>query len=146
MVAACQCNKCPYACILGYVALCLGLCLQDFPAKWIYEPWKAPIADQKQAHCRIGVDYPKPMVDHAVVSKENIQKLKEAYTLNSPTSKTKSPSHARPAAARATPSGGKQATIPVGMFSYFAPVCVLLHSCHTQLYTWLLVHGVCIDC
>ena len=84
------------------------------------------------------------MVDHAVVSKENIQKLKEAYALNSPTTKTKSPSHARPAAARATPSGRKQATIPVGMFSYFVPVFVLLHGCYTQHYTWLLVHRLLI--
>ena len=114
------------------------LCLQDFPARWIYEPWKAPIADQKQANCRIGVDYSKPMVDHAAVSKENIQKLKDAYAANPPGSKIKPPSHATPAAAatlagnppasqarqspRATPAakaaltGRKQATIPVGMY------------------------------
>ena len=106
--------------------------MQDFPAKWIYEPWKAPIADQKQANCRIGVDYPKPMVDHAVVNKENIQKLKDAYAVNSPTSKTKSPSHASPAA-KAALSRRKQATIPVGMFDYFAPVAAqLLHpALHT---------------
>ena len=90
------------------------MCLQDFPAKWIYEPWKAPIADQKQANCRIGVDYPKPMVDHAVVSKENIQKLKDAYAANSPASKIKAPPPASPAA-RAMLPGKIQATIPVGM-------------------------------
>ena len=53
--------------------------LQDFSAKYIYEPWKAPIADQKAANCRIGVDYPKPICDHAKVSKENVEKLKQAY-------------------------------------------------------------------
>lgn len=88
--------------------------LKDFPAKWIYEPWKAPIADQKQANCRIGVDYPKPMVNHADVSKENIQKLKDAYAVNSPTSKTKCPSHA---SAAASPGGPKrqQGASPVGI-------------------------------
>ncbi|KAL3132986.1 hypothetical protein ABBQ38_006897 [Trebouxia sp. C0009 RCD-2024] len=77
--------------------------LKDFPAKWIYEPWKAPIADQKQANCRIGVDYPKPMVDHAAVSKENIQKLKDAYAANSPASKIKPPPRASPAATATLP-------------------------------------------
>lgn len=27
--------------------------------KYVYEPWKAPIADQKKAGCLIGVGYPK---------------------------------------------------------------------------------------
>ena len=49
------------------------------PAKFIYEPWKAPIADQKKAGCIIGVDYPKPIVDHDVVSKENMGKMAKAY-------------------------------------------------------------------
>lgn len=34
---------------------------------------------QKQAKCIIGEDYPKPIVDHGKVSKENIQKMKIAY-------------------------------------------------------------------
>ena len=62
--------------------------MQDFSAKYIYEPWKAPIADQKAANCRIGVDYPKPICDHAQVSKENVQKLKEAYANQPPHSKS----------------------------------------------------------
>lgn len=48
--------------------------LRDFPAKYIYEPWKAPIKDQKSAGCLIRGDgtekeadgcrvYPKPMLD-----------------------------------------------------------------------------------
>jgi len=53
--------------------------LANFPAKYIFEPWKAPIADQKTAGCRIGVDYPKPMVQHDVASKENMGKMAEAY-------------------------------------------------------------------
>ena len=53
--------------------------LANFPAKYIYEPWKAPIADQKKAKCIIGVDYPKPIVDHDIVSKANIGRMKAAY-------------------------------------------------------------------
>jgi hypothetical protein len=34
---------------------------------------------QKQAGCIIGVDYPKPIVDHKIVSKENMNKIKVAY-------------------------------------------------------------------
>ena len=67
------------------------LAVQDFPAKWIYEPWKAPVADQKNANCRIGIDYPKPMVDHATVSKANIQKIKDAYADPSLASRLTSP-------------------------------------------------------
>jgi len=53
--------------------------LKNFPAKYIYEPWKCPIADQKKANCIIGKDYPKPIVDHAVVSKENMGRMAKAY-------------------------------------------------------------------
>ncbi|KAG8463402.1 hypothetical protein KFE25_004913 [Diacronema lutheri] len=53
--------------------------LARFPKKYIYEPWRAPIADQNKAGCRVGVDYPKPIVQHDVASKENMGKLAEAY-------------------------------------------------------------------
>jgi len=53
--------------------------LAKFPDKFIYEPWTAPLAIQKAAGCVIGTDYPRPMVDHAVVSKENMGKMKAAY-------------------------------------------------------------------
>jgi cryptochrome len=56
--------------------------LRKMPAKYIYEPWKAPIATQKEAGCRIGEDYPKPIVIHEVVSKENMAKMKAAYDAN----------------------------------------------------------------
>jgi cryptochrome len=53
--------------------------LKDFPAKYIYEPWKAPIADQKKANCIIGQDYPKPIVNHELVSKANMDRMNKAY-------------------------------------------------------------------
>ena len=34
---------------------------------------------QKAAGCIIGTDYPRPLVDHAVASKENMAKMKKAY-------------------------------------------------------------------
>ncbi len=32
--------------------------------KYIYCPWMAPESVQKAANCRIGVDYPLPIVNH----------------------------------------------------------------------------------
>lgn len=53
--------------------------LKDMPKKYIFEPWTAPLDVQKKAKCVIGVDYPHPIVDHKVISKENITKMKGAY-------------------------------------------------------------------
>jgi cryptochrome len=53
--------------------------LKDMPAKYIYEPWKAPIDVQEKTKCVIGKDYPAPIVDHQAASKENKQKMQDAY-------------------------------------------------------------------
>ena len=64
--------------------------LKDFPQKYIYEPWKSPIQDQKKAGCRITGDgtesdvdglkvYPKPMFDFAERREICIQGMKSAY-------------------------------------------------------------------
>lgn len=37
-----------------------GCVWTDMPAKYIYEPWTAPLAVQQKAKCIIGVDYPRP--------------------------------------------------------------------------------------
>ena len=55
--------------------------LAKLPDKYIYEPWKAPAAVQKTAGVQIGVDYPKPIVDHGPVSKDNMGKMAEAYSV-----------------------------------------------------------------
>lgn len=52
--------------------------LKNMPSKYIYAPWTAPIEVQKKAGCVIGVDYPKPIVDHDRASKENIANFKAA--------------------------------------------------------------------
>ena len=53
--------------------------VRRFSDKHIYEPWTASAAEQKQAGCIIGKDYPKPIVDHDKVSKENMSRMKLAY-------------------------------------------------------------------
>lgn len=39
--------------------------LQAVPKKFIHAPWQMSKSDQRKAHCRIGEDYPPPIVDHA---------------------------------------------------------------------------------
>jgi len=56
--------------------------LSKLPDKYIYEPWKAPINVQKAAGIKIGKDYPKPIVDHTIVSKENMEKISFAYDIH----------------------------------------------------------------
>jgi hypothetical protein len=52
---------------------------RNYPDKFIYEPWKASLSQQQQWGCVIGEDYPHPIVDHDIVSKVNMMKMKEAY-------------------------------------------------------------------
>lgn len=56
--------------------------LKKYPTEYIYEPWKAPKSVQTAAGCVVGVDYPKRIVDHDKVHKENIQKMNTAYKLS----------------------------------------------------------------
>ncbi|XP_036375797.1 cryptochrome-1b isoform X2 [Megalops cyprinoides] len=53
--------------------------LRGFPAKYIYDPWNAPDSVQKAAKCVIGVQYPKPMVNHAEASRLNIERMRQIY-------------------------------------------------------------------
>ncbi|HEX5131668.1 MAG TPA: deoxyribodipyrimidine photo-lyase [Candidatus Krumholzibacteria bacterium] len=39
--------------------------LARVPARWIHSPWEAPGAVLHEAGVRLGVDYPRPIVDHA---------------------------------------------------------------------------------
>lgn len=66
--------------------------LKDFGDKYIYEPWKAPVADQKKWGCLIKGDgseseadgkkmYPKPMFDFAERREICIQGIKKAYAV-----------------------------------------------------------------
>lgn len=53
--------------------------LSKYPAKYIYEPWKAPLNVQQDCGCIVGKGYPKRIVDHDIAVKENMAKLKIAY-------------------------------------------------------------------
>ncbi|XP_077596499.1 cryptochrome-2 [Stigmatopora nigra] len=53
--------------------------LKDYPNRYIYEPWNAPESVQKAANCILGVDYPKPMLNHAESSRLNIERMKQVY-------------------------------------------------------------------
>ncbi|MCB0208740.1 MAG: deoxyribodipyrimidine photo-lyase [Anaerolineae bacterium] len=49
--------------------------LANVPDKYIHTPWKMPTEIQHEANCRIGQDYPKPLVEH----KEARQRALAAY-------------------------------------------------------------------
>uniref|UniRef100_W5U707 Cryptochrome-2 n=1 Tax=Ictalurus punctatus TaxID=7998 RepID=W5U707_ICTPU len=53
--------------------------LKDYPSRYIYEPWNTPESIQKAANCIVGVDYPKPMINHAESSRLNIERMKQVY-------------------------------------------------------------------
>lgn len=57
--------------------------LKNFPSGAIYEPWKVSVENQKKYGCIIGKDYPHRIVDHDVVMKENLAKMKAAYAKKS---------------------------------------------------------------
>lgn len=50
-----------------------------FFCRYIHEPWNAPESVQRSAKCIVGKDYPLPMVNHAVASRINIQRMKQVY-------------------------------------------------------------------
>ena len=72
--------------------------LARMPAKYIYEPWTAPPAVQAAAGCVVGRDYPARIVDHSVVVKENMERMKAAYAAGRGEGQAGSPT---PAAKRA---------------------------------------------
>lgn len=53
--------------------------LCKYPESYIYEPWKAPLSVQKAAGCIIGQDYPRPIVDHDIARKHNLQRMSKAF-------------------------------------------------------------------
>ena len=53
--------------------------LKNLPDKYIYEPWTAPLSVQKSCGCVVGKDYPAPIVEHSIVVKENMNRMKAAY-------------------------------------------------------------------
>lgn len=56
--------------------------LANMPAKYIYEPWKAPVAVQRTAGCLVGKHYPFPIVDHKIALRRCIGGMKASYAAN----------------------------------------------------------------
>lgn len=52
--------------------------LARVPAKYIHEPWNMDDDTQREAGCRIGIDYPAPVVEHSLRRNEAIARYKEA--------------------------------------------------------------------
>ncbi|MDY6777055.1 MAG: deoxyribodipyrimidine photo-lyase [Candidatus Nanohaloarchaea archaeon] len=52
--------------------------LADVPDKHIHRPYRMPDEVQQEADCRIGEDYPEPIVDHSQAREEAIAMFKEA--------------------------------------------------------------------
>jgi len=49
--------------------------LQNVPIRWLHEPWEMPLLEQEFAGFRLGIDYPKPIIDPekaAKIAKEKI--------------------------------------------------------------------------
>lgn len=45
--------------------------LARMPARFVYEPWRAPLAAQQRAGCVVGRDYPARLADHAAAGARN---------------------------------------------------------------------------
>merc|ERR1711924_222016 len=52
--------------------------LSKLPSKHKYAPWLAPKSDLTKAGVKLGETYPRPIVDHKVQSKANIERFKQA--------------------------------------------------------------------
>lgn len=49
--------------------------LAMLPAKWIHQPWEAPADVLAEANVTLGIDYPKPIVDHAHARTEALKRF-----------------------------------------------------------------------
>ena len=53
--------------------------LKNYPVQYIHEPWMAPEQVQRAAKCIVGIDYPKPMIDHELAAKQNQERMRQVY-------------------------------------------------------------------
>jgi deoxyribodipyrimidine photo-lyase len=52
--------------------------LDAVPVSWLAEPHRMPLTQQVSSDCRIGIDYPSPIVDHATAYREARLKISMA--------------------------------------------------------------------
>lgn len=50
--------------------------LQNFPKKYIHEPWTAPVEVQEECGCIVGQNYPQPIIDLENASRINCNRMK----------------------------------------------------------------------
>ncbi|XP_026324719.1 cryptochrome-1 [Hyposmocoma kahamanoa] len=50
--------------------------LARLPARFVYEPWRAPLAEQQRAQCVVGRDYPAPLADPAAAGAANARAMR----------------------------------------------------------------------
>jgi cryptochrome len=55
--------------------------LAGVPDSCLLEPWTMTAAQQSQAGCLLGRDYPQPIVDHAQARARNLDRMRAAYAL-----------------------------------------------------------------
>jgi len=51
--------------------------ISDLPSAWIHRPWQAPKDVLQKAGIRLGVNYPKPIVDHEFARRRALQALQK---------------------------------------------------------------------
>ena len=56
--------------------------LQNVPDKYIHKPWEMPVDTQLSCGCRIGTDYPEPLVDHIFARQRALETYKTAKVQN----------------------------------------------------------------
>lgn len=52
--------------------------LKQVPDKYIHAPWEMPVSLQLKSNCRIGQDYPAPIVDHATARERTLDAFTQA--------------------------------------------------------------------
>lgn len=53
--------------------------LAKCPDKWLHAPWLMPLAEQQRGGIRIGMEYPAPLVDHAVARIKTLALFQAAH-------------------------------------------------------------------
>ena len=51
--------------------------LRNMPLQYLFSPWLAPPDIQEIANCRIGTDYPSPILNHKEARVENIKNIEQ---------------------------------------------------------------------
>lgn len=67
--------------------------LARVPSEYLHTPWLMPIRVQRESGCRIGRDYPLPIVDHEIAARQARQRLKRYVELHVTAAETRRVMH-----------------------------------------------------